>query len=104
MATVERRSDFNLNLLGEAFAVPVQGFEACSVQAVLYSGTWATAVVSVQVSNDGVDYAAMPSPVNLPTGGGITSVFNVWGYAYVRVVVTTVEGAAGIARVSVRMV
>lgn len=99
---VERTSKFDINLTGNATMYPVMAYTRCTVQAVLSSGTWATAVIVVQVSNDGVNYSAMPEPVMLPTGGGITGIIDVSGYAYVRIYVDTTEGAAGEVALAVR--
>jgi hypothetical protein len=71
-----------------------------SVQARKESGSWGTAVVSVQVSNTGRDWFGVPAGAVTLTAEGITDKIDVRAFGYVRAKVTTEEGGAGVASVT----
>lgn len=69
-----------------------------SVQIQLVDGAWGSAVVTVQVSNDGRAWFDLPLPVSF-SANGISRELDLSGYLYLRVRTTTIAGAAGIAEV-----
>lgn len=83
------------NSTGDWRYVPVLDYTVGTIQAVLASGTWAAAVLTVERSNNGTNWAGIvPSAVTIGAGGGMTVTIDCSAYAFLRVVVTTPEGAA----------
>lgn len=86
--------NIDANSLGDFRMIPVLNYAVGTIQAVLASGTWATAVLTVQRSNNATDWVnIVPSSVTI-TAAGMTALIDTTGYAWLRVVVTTAEGAA----------
>jgi hypothetical protein len=92
----------NANQLGDAFEVDLSGTDAAtlSVQAVLTSGTWATASIAVQVSNDGRVYHAVPAGAVTLSENGVTALVDVRAYQFAQAAVVTPEGSASAVRVT----
>lgn len=91
----------NLNQLGDSFVHDLRATDevSASAQVTLEQGTWDTAVVELQVSNDGQSYYSLPSVAQL-TESGVTPKADVTGYQWLRAVVTTAEGSEGVAHVT----
>ena len=100
MIQATSKQNLDVNSSGAVVSTPVGRSITGTVQAEQSTGTFSTAVITVVVSNDpaGVLFRNHPSAVSL-TGPGITQPFNVSGYLYWGMKVTTVQGAAGTADV-----
>lgn len=96
---IYRIANFNLNLLNNYPPLPVPaGYTIATMQARKVSGTWATAVVTIKVSND-PDCVAIdthPAGTFSLSAEGVTDFFPL-NHAFLCPTVTTAEGAAGIA-------
>ena len=78
------------------------GHATGTVQAALKEGAWGGAVLTVQRSNDGVDWNALEEPETFAAPGQ-TKAIDVYGFAMLGVVVSTPGSDAetpGVARVS----
>lgn len=86
----------DLSIVGDTVGpFSVQGMQKLIVQAELFSGAWGAGVVSVYVSasRDG-SFVAAATPFSTITSDAIHGPFDVGGYAYVRLIVTTAASAA----------
>lgn len=63
---VIREPLFALGVVGNELIVPMEGADTVTISAVLVSGAWATvAEIEVTRSNDGLDWAALSTPLSL---------------------------------------
>lgn len=82
----------DLNLLGSHVKTRLGDANRATIQAARLIGTWATAVLTVQRSNDGVTWAALESGVTF-AAAGISVEIDADGYEWLRAIVTTAEGS-----------
>ncbi|MEM9165751.1 MAG: hypothetical protein AAGB48_01870 [Planctomycetota bacterium] len=87
----------NLENTGEGTSWDVSGFSSGSIQVVVTSGAFSSGVLTVERSNDNTEWFAMATATTI-SSAGITS-FDI-DTNYIRVRVTTANGAAGQVRVS----
>jgi len=92
------QGQLNLNSANDLFKVNVELDNYVTFQNTLVSGAWATAELTIMVSNDGVNFIATSQ--DIITAVGITSPVNVSQYKWAALKVTTGEGAAGIVAVA----
>ena len=95
MITVLESKEFdgNTTALNTHYAVfDVRRFVRCSVQLRSVDGAYSAGVVTIQRSNDGVEWFNLPFPLILSE----TGVYDVdtSSFAYLRAVTTTVNGGA----------
>lgn len=94
----------DLNDQGEAGRYVVDmtadSFVYCSMQGVSETGTWSTANVELEVSNDGRVWFQHPGGEVKLTGEGITSKVDIRAFAYVRAYVETLQGAGATASIT----
>lgn len=94
MADAGREGLLNGNSLGDFRRINVVRYAVGTIQAVAGSGSWSSAVLTIERSNDGDNWAAMdPTAVTL-TAAGMTSAIDLSGIAWLRVRTSTVNGAA----------
>lgn len=86
----------DLNVTQAAVYWTVGPASVFTIESRLLSGTWGTAVVTINRSNDGYKWFAMESALTLTIGGGMTVATDATGFTRLRAQVTTVEGAAGV--------
>ena len=92
----------DLNKANDHLIVNVLNYKSATVQVSKVTGsTWATAVVTIQQSNDNVNFYAFGSAVTVAVGGGVTATIDVSAIASIRIVVTTAEGSAATGAVTV---
>ncbi len=79
----------------EPFVIPVGPYLTGSIQSANQTDTsWASGILTIQVSNNAKDWATAPSWVvsaSTITADGITSLMDLSGILYLRVAVTTAE-------------
>lgn len=88
----------DLNQTQAAVEFDMRNVLAFTVQGSLGSGTWGTAVVTLTRTNDGVNWYALESSTTL-TGPSMTAQQDAC-FSRLRAQVTTVEGAAATARIT----
>ncbi len=83
--------------------IDARPYAIATIQGVHQSGTWGTSVVTVQQSNDGVNWQNLESSTTVPVGGGYATntsgerIIDVSSVSWIILKVTTAEGAAGTA-------
>ena len=77
--------------------IDTKDYNRVAMQVTLETGTFATAVVTLEASTDQIAWTNLAT---VGPGNGKTAAQDVTGYQFVRARVTTAEGAAGTATVS----
>ena len=98
--TTRQRQLLSLNTTQAAVYFDVEPYSTFTIESVIISGTWATANVTVTRSAGGSVWAAMETALTLTIGGGTTVATDCIGISRLRVQVTTVEGGAGVAEIT----
>ncbi len=96
----ETQSSFDVNSAGVSDVWDVSGFKRAAVQVEQASGAFSTAVIQVQCSADGVTFYDISG--KSVTGSGMIRGILV-EVEFLRVRVSTVEGVAGTAVITVNM-
>lgn len=104
--TVQTFTDnWNFNSVSQTpLILAVGNMSKSSVQATAQSAGWTTAVLTVEVSNDGAGWCAVQAgAVTLTSGAAskVTATIDVSSVAYLRVRVSTAEGSALTGRVTI---
>jgi hypothetical protein len=87
--------DIDGNLLNDFRAFPVGPYVTGTIQAVAVVGAWATAVLTIERSNDGATWVATsPSATTIGASTTMTGTIDVSGINFLRARVSTGEGAA----------
>ena len=73
--------------------IDVGGFDTATVQfTVTGSGSFGTTVLTVRRSNDKQSWVGLPIAATISANGGMTDIFEVFGFKYLNVFVTTASG------------
>ena len=99
IAKAERRT-LDLNVTQAAVYFDVANYVTFTLHTMILSGTFGTAVLTVNRSNDGFRWFALETATTLGPGASMSNAIESLGFARVRVQVTTVEGAAGVVEVA----
>jgi hypothetical protein len=87
--------NIDANVAGDWRAFPVGPYVTGTIQAVAVVGAWATAVLTVERSNDGTTWVATaPSATTIGASTTMTNTIDVSGINFLRARVSTVESAA----------
>lgn len=92
---VQTETAFDVDASSNSASINVADFKLVTVQAVLASGTFATAVLQAQCSANDTDWVDIPVGGTV-TGPGMIAEVSV-GTEFFRVRVSTLEGSAGTA-------
>lgn len=91
---ITSREDFNLKVTDKFTPIPCAKFTSATVQITNPdSETWASAVVTLKGSLDGMTPVTFPTSVTFSAVGLKTA--DIVDYAYLHIEVTTVESASG---------
>jgi hypothetical protein len=92
--------DIDANLVNDYRVFPVGPYITGTLHAVATTTAWSTAVLTVERSNDGTNWAAMsPSAVTLTAASPMSNTLDVSGVTFIRVRTTTAEGSTSRLRV-----
>lgn len=91
------KAGIEVDMLGRELLIECGGATAVTIQAAVTEGAWGATVLTVQRSNDGLEWAALASPTTI-SAPGITSITP--DTQYLRVYVTTAGSAADRVRVT----
>lgn len=93
---------FNLNQTEQEWVFDVRDTNTVTVQAALTgTGTWGTAVLTIGRSNNGKQYQPLVVPQQIGPGGGMTEAIDCASFAFLHVKLTTEEGSAAFADLTV---
>ncbi len=90
--SVVNAANFDLNVTGAFVYWNVQSVVVLVVQAVAVT-TWATAILTLERSCDGVNWFALETAQTLGTGSDLSNTIDCAAIAFVRAKVTTPEGS-----------
>ena len=79
--------------LPDTYTASVAAWTNCTFQVVPITGSWATAVVTFERSNDNTAWYDLESATTL-SGEGMTADIDCAGFAFIRARVSTQEGSA----------
>lgn len=97
------RYDQNIEFVAEGRVIPTDDATTASVHAYPITAAWGTAVLTIKRSNDpSGGFEALSTPVTL-TATGFTAAIDVTNIGYLRVDVTTAEGANEVLRIAICM-
>lgn len=94
----EAAPEFDLNKSGEAVDFDVRHGEWASVQIVVTTGSWGSAVVTVYRSIDGHNFVELETPVSFGTAG-ISDKIDVSGIVQLRIRCDTAAGSSATAKI-----
>lgn len=97
----QTEKNFSLNTSGNELRYDVREYSSVTVQAVKIGTVWSTAVLTVYRDNDGATIAPLESAVTLGPGNAMSATIDTSSIAYLVVRLTTVEGAAIAAAITV---
>ena len=98
--TTVQHKVIDLNKSRDDIVVNVLPYTVATIQGTLMTGTWATAELTIARSNDGEDFVNLETTTML-TGEGMTGRIDVSGFAFLRASVTTLEGSAATAQITI---
>lgn len=103
----DRGQWFDLNATSNRWSIPVRGYATATVHGVVREGTWATAVLTLKRSNDGLNSVALQDAdsdiTTLGPGNDQTKRFATLGFDFLHIELTTVEGGTGSADLTVSL-
>lgn len=100
MRVKQERKIIDLNVTQSSVYFDLADYAVFTVHGFHLSGTWGTAILTVTRSNDGLAWYAMESATTLGPGAAMTAAIDSLGFTRLRVQVSTVEGAAGTAEIT----
>lgn len=91
--------NFELNTANFVWVIPVQKYAAVTVHAEPV-GTWATAIITIRRSNDGVNGYALESATTLGPGAAMSPAIDTGAFNYLLCVLTTKENSSQFANLT----
>jgi len=93
--------EIRLHIPSDYAAFDVRGMDKCAIRVQSLDAAWPTAaVVTIQISTNGIDWSGFTSPQTLNASGGVVEL-STTGVSFLRAAVTTKTSDAGYYRAAV---